>query len=62
MINLTRREQEVLDYINSYHSKRGFFPTSREINDQFNFRSYKLAAYYLRVLREKKCLKKLKVA
>ena len=36
---LTKRQQEILDFIESFHQKRGYPPTLREIGNEFGISS-----------------------
>jgi repressor LexA len=50
---LTRRQKEILDYIEDFRRDQGISPTHREIRDQFGLRSYGTIHKHLRLLREK---------
>ncbi len=53
METLTRRQQQVLDFISSSQVDHGVVPTMREIARQFGFRSMTAAADHVRALRRK---------
>ncbi len=53
METLTRRQQQVLDFISSSQRDHGVVPTMREIARQFGFRSMTAAADHVRALRRK---------
>jgi len=50
---LTRRQQQILDFLAAAQQERGVFPTLREIAAHFRFRSMNAAADHLRALRRK---------
>ncbi|RMH70446.1 MAG: hypothetical protein D6675_09470 [Gemmatimonadetes bacterium] len=62
MRNLTRREQEVLLFIESYRVKTGVFPSFEEISQQLKLRSNNLAAYYVQALKDKRYLQRVPVS
>jgi repressor LexA len=56
MKGLTRRQQQVLDYISDCQQRRGLTPTLREIAHHFGFRSMTASADHVRALRNKGAL------
>jgi repressor LexA len=56
MQTLTRRQQEILDFIRSLQEREGVPPTLREIARHFRFRSMTAAADHVRALRRKGAL------
>jgi len=57
MIELTRRQQQILDFILKWQQTEGTTPTYQEIADQFGFRSLNSVTEHVRLLRQKGCLK-----
>ena len=56
MIELTRRQQQILDFILKWQRTAGTTPTYQEIADQFGFRSLNSVTEHVRLLRQKRCL------
>ncbi len=56
MTTLTKRQQEVLDFVRDTHHREGTSPTLREICDHFGFKSPKAAADHLSALERKGAL------
>lgn len=52
-IQLTKRQQEVLDYLKETHRIEGFMPSTRDIQRHFNFASQTAAMSHLRALEKK---------
>ncbi len=52
-IQLTKRQQEVLDYLKETHRIEGFMPSTRDIQRHFNFASQTAAMSHLRALERK---------
>ena len=52
-VNLTRRQREILDYIEDFRVRERVSPTHREIRDHFGYSSYGTVYKHLRLLREK---------
>ena len=52
-MNLTARQQEVLDYITRMQATAGVVPSTREIQDYFGFASQTAAVNHLRALEKK---------
>ncbi len=50
---LTRRQQEVLDFLKSYQRNNGVMPCTRDIQDYFEFASQTAAMSHLRALERK---------
>lgn len=53
---LTARQQEILDFILGYFQEHSFWPTVREIQQHFDFRSPNAALGHLRALERKQAL------
>jgi len=56
---LTSRQQQLLDFIRSYHRTTGVMPSTREIQQHFGFASQTAAVSHLRALERKGAIKKL---
>ncbi len=56
---LTSRQQQLLDFIRSYHRTMGVMPSTREIQQHFGFASQTAAVSHLRALERKGAIKKL---
>jgi repressor LexA len=56
MIELTRRQQQILDFILKWQRTAATTPTYQEIADQFGFRSLNSVTEHVRLLRQKGCL------
>jgi repressor LexA len=54
----TRRQQQVLDYIQRHRTRHGLPPTVREIQRHFGFASPNAASAHLRALEQKKLLRR----
>ena len=52
-MNLTERQQEVLDYISHMQATVGVMPSTREIQEHFGFASQTAAVNHLRALEKK---------
>jgi repressor LexA len=50
---LTRRQQQIVDFLQSFQQERGLMPTIQEIAAQFGFRSPNAVTSHLRLLRQK---------
>jgi repressor LexA len=50
---LTRRQQQILDFIGKWQQTHGASPTSQEISAQFGFRSPNAVTGHLRLMRQK---------
>jgi repressor LexA len=53
MMNLTRRQQQILDFLQRYQQAQGIMPSANEIAAQFGFRSPNAVTSHLRLLRKK---------
>jgi repressor LexA len=53
MIGLTRKQQQILDFIQKWQRTEGTTPTFQEIADQFGFRSLNSVTEHVRLLRNK---------
>src|ERR1039457_3331538 len=53
MSGLTRKQQQILDFIQKWPRTEGAPPTFREIADQFGFRSLNSVTEHVRLLRQK---------
>ena len=53
MIGLTRKQQQILDFILKWQRTQGAAPTFQEIADQFGFRSLNSVTEHVRLLRQK---------
>jgi len=58
MTNLTRKQQQVLDFIADSRQRLGLSPSLREIKDHFDFGSTRSAYDYVKVLAKKGYLKR----
>jgi repressor LexA len=56
MTGLTRRQQQILDFIRKWQRTEGATPTFQEIADQFGFRSLNSVSEHIRLLRKKGAL------
>ena len=56
---LTRRQQEILDYLRMSHRRTGIMPSTREIQHYFGFASQTAAMSHLRVLERKGVIQRL---
>jgi len=52
-IQLTKRQQEVIDYLKETHRVEGYMPSTRDIQRHFNFASQTAAISHLRALEKK---------
>ena len=53
MKTLTRRQQQIVDFLQKFQQARGLMPTAQEIAAQFGFRSPNAVTSHLRLLRKK---------
>ena len=53
MVGLTRKQQQILDFIQKWQRTEGSTPTFQEIADQFGFRSLNSVTEHVRLLRNK---------
>ena len=56
---LTKRQQEILDYLRKAHRETGIMPSTREIQHYFGFASQTAAMSHLRVLERKGVIQRL---
>ncbi len=56
---LTKRQQEILDYLRMAHRRTGIMPSTREIQHYFGFASQTAAMSHLRVLERKGVIQRL---
>ncbi len=56
MVNLTQKQQAVLDFLKSEHRKTGLIPSTREIQAHFGFASQTAAMSHLRALERKEAI------
>src|SRR5271157_2271336 len=56
MTALTRKQQQILDFILKWQRTEGATPTFQEIADEFGFRSLNSVTEHLRLMRKKGCL------
>jgi repressor LexA len=56
---LTKRQQELLDFLRKYHTETGLMPSTREIQHHFGFASQTAAVSHLKALEKKGVIKKL---
>ena len=59
MKELTQRQQEILDFIENYERQNGYWPSIREIQETFNFKSTNAVMGHLRALEKKDCLQRI---
>lgn len=57
MVNLTKRQKEILDFVESFINKNGYSPSVREIGDYFNLSSPATVHAHLSNLKTKGLLK-----
>lgn len=53
MLNLTKRQRQILDFIETHRQESGTPPTLREIAEHFGFKSMTTAVDHVRLLRKK---------
>jgi len=56
-VNLTRRQQEIYDFIRSYQSDHGYPPHVIEIQAQFHYKAHSTVVQHLKALEKKGVLK-----
>lgn len=56
MTSLTRKQQQILDFIQNWQRTEGVAPTYQEIAERFGFRSPNSVTTHVRLLRQKGCL------
>lgn len=52
-MNLTLKQQTVLNFLKRFSSQFGYMPTTRDIQDEFNFASQTAAVNHLKLLERK---------
>lgn len=55
---LTKRQKEILDFIQEFSAAKGFSPTHKEIREQFGYSSYGTVHKHLKLLEEKGYLRR----
>ena len=55
---LTQRQQQILEFIEDFHSRKGLTPTHREICEHFGYSSYGTVHKHLKLLQEKGFLRR----
>ncbi len=58
-MKLTKRQQELIDYLKNQHAESGIMPSTREIQEHFGFASQTAAVSHLRALERKGAIKRL---
>ena len=53
MRNLTRRQQQIVEFLGEFQQARGMMPTAQEIAARFGFRSPNAVTSHLRLLQKK---------
>jgi repressor LexA len=59
MKELTTRQQEILVFIENYEQQNGYWPSIREIQETFNFKSTNAVMGHLRALEKKDCIQRI---
>jgi len=59
MKKLTQRQEEILGFIEGYEQEKGYWPSIREIQDQFDFKSTNAVMGHLRALEKKGCIQRI---
>lgn len=59
MKELTTRQQEILNFIENYEHHKGYWPSIREIQETFDFKSTNAVMGHLRALEKKKCIQRI---
>ena len=59
MKELTNRQQEILSFIENHERDNGYWPSIREIQETFDFRSTNAVMGHLRALEKKNCLQRI---
>ena len=59
MIDLTTRQQEILTFIEHYEWRNGYWPSIREIQEKFNFKSTNAVMGHLRALERKEVIERI---
>ena len=59
MKELTTRQQEILVFIENYERQNGYWPSIREIQETFHFKSTNAVMGHLRALEKKDCIQRI---
>ena len=59
MKDLTLRQQEILTFIEHYEWRNGYWPSIREIQEKFNFKSTNAVMGHLRALERKEVIERI---
>ena len=59
MKELTTRQEEILTFIETHESENGYWPSIREIQERFDFKSTNAVMGHLRALEKKGCLRRI---
>ena len=59
MKDLTRRQQEILTFIQDYEWRNGYWPSIREIQERFDFKSTNAVMGHLRALEKKSIIERI---
>ena len=59
MKELTTRQQEILVFIENYEQQNGYWPSIREIQETFHFKSTNAVMGHLRALEKKSCIQRI---
>ena len=59
MKRLTSRQQEILGFIENYEQQNGYWPSIREIQETFKFKSTNAVMGHLRALEKKDCIQRI---
>ncbi|MGK0309701.1 MAG: repressor LexA [Lentimonas sp.] len=59
MKELTTRQQEILSFIENYERQNGYWPSIREIQETFDFKSTNAVMGHLRALEKKDCIQRI---
>lgn len=57
MLELTKRQVEILEFIKSYQKKNGYSPTIKDVADKFEFQSANGARDHLQAMCKKQVIK-----
>ncbi len=58
-MKLTARQKEIIDFLQSEHRRTGIMPSTREIQEHFQFKSQTAAVSHLKALEKKGVIKRL---
>ena len=59
MKDLTRRQKEILTFIQDYEWRNGYWPSIREIQERFDFKSTNAVMGHLRALEKKSIIERI---